>query len=66
MEGRLPDDPYPGLEDYVRAACIVAPWSQVKKIERYERRLDSGQTSLGINEGTVLAGYQRDERGSLG
>lgn len=36
---RFLDDPYPGLEEYTRSACIVAPWSHVKRIERYEARL---------------------------
>ena len=36
---RFLDEPYPGLEEYVRSACIIAPWSEAKRIVRYERKL---------------------------
>lgn len=40
VRGGLDYGDYPGLEEYVRSACIIAPWSQVKAVERHERSLD--------------------------
>ena len=49
---RFLDGPYPGLVEYFRTDTVIAPWSQVKAIERCEKKL--GRVRVGARQGRLF------------